>query len=334
MRMGFLQWFPIGDRRLAESAMAELKAMGVTHLRTGFSWADWEDDSRLNPIGVTGREWIAWLYPALKSEGFELLPDFLYTPLHLARPDAAGERRTSHPPQRIEDYVDFLTEAIQLFGDCFDHVEILNEPHLEQEWHVELDPGYELYKELTRLAARRAHELGKKTVLGGIVVHHLEDFLLPRVRENKRFLEDIDVVGIHGFPYCKWGEKHSDKHFSEYAEDFKRALKFACGWTGEIWVTETGFPTQGDPNASEERQAQVFTALTEQEEAARVYWWSLYDLSPDVPSYTESQIGFREEMFYHFGVKTATGEPKLLFKKLAQGAIPLITDRVSEGTPA
>lgn len=47
----------------------------------------------------------------------------------------------------------------------------------------------------------------------------------------------------------------------------------------------------------------------------RVYWYSAYDLHPDV----SHQAGFHEdERHYHFGLKRADGKPKLIFRFLAR----------------
>jgi CDP-paratose 2-epimerase len=313
-KTGFLQWLPIGNKQLVLDTIRDLEQLGCKTLRTGFSWADWENDSRENEAKMTGKEWYAWLFPLLKSEGIDILPNFLYVPVERAREDALHVKRTSHPPENIEDYAQFIEEAIKAHGDCFEYVELLNEPHLKQEWNAELDPDFKLYVEMVRLGAKKARELGKKVVLGGPTAHHL-DWLVERAKD--RLLEDIDVIGFHAFQHCKWGDKHSKKPIDEYAKDFKDELR-PFGFTGEIWLTETGYPTEGEDGVSEERQIEIFKSLEHQKNIARVYWWSLADLHPELQSYTESQIGFREESFYHFGIKTWDGKPKLAFKELTR----------------
>lgn len=312
MIMGFLQWFPLGNRKLVEDTVRDLHAIGCPYLRTGFSWADWEWDSRENEAGMTGKEWYAWLYPYLKDQGIDILPNFLYTPLHRARPDSKGERRTSHPPQNISDYAAFIKEAIEAHGDCFEYVELLNEPHLKQEWNPELDPDFSIYVNMVREAAAAARSLGKKTVLSGPTAHHV-DWLEDRAKQG--IMENIDVVGFHAFQFCKWGEKHSNRSITDYARDIRARME-PFGFTGEVWLTETGYPTAGEEDVNEDRQAEIFRNLLSQSEIERVYWWSLRDLHPELQSYTESQIGFREDSFYHFGIKTHDGRPKALYNYL------------------
>jgi CDP-paratose 2-epimerase len=312
--MGFVQWFPKGDKRLVEATVRDLHATGVTHLRTGFSWADWEWDDRNNPAGMTGKEWFLWLFPYLMREGIDILPDFLYIPLAKARPDEQGIRRVSHPPEHPEEYAAFVGEAIDALGHCFSHVELLNEGHLRQEWNMDLDPDYSIYRDTLIGAAEAAHRKGKKTVLGGPTAHHF-DWLEDRAKDG--VVAHMDVVGFHAFQYSVWGAKHSAKPITEYAKDLKRILA-PHGFSGEVWLTEVGYPTGGEPGVSELMQAEIYEAIFAQDEIARAYWWSLADLDPAAQSYTETQIGWREENFYHFGVKKFDGTPKELYKRLME----------------
>jgi CDP-paratose 2-epimerase len=314
MKTGFLQWLPIGNKQLALDTIRDLHALHCTHLRTGFSWADWARTDRENESKMTGKEWFAWLYTLLRKEGIDILPNFLYIPHDEARADSLGVRRTSHPPEDPEEYALFIEEAILAHGDCFEYLEFLNEPHLKQEWNSELDPDWKIYIAMINGAAKMAKKYGKKTVLGGPTAHHL-DWLIDRAEQG--VLQDIDVVGIHAFQHCKWGDKHSDKSIDQYALDFRKAL-FRYGFAGELWLTETGYPTAGEDGVSEERQVEIFNSLKDLEHVARTYWWSLADLHPETQSYTESQIGFREESFYHFGIKTWDGKPKLLYRELTE----------------
>jgi hypothetical protein len=319
MKMGFLQWLPMGNKKLVEDTIRDFRKLRCHYLRTGFSWADWVREDRDNEARMTGREWYGWLFPLLKKEGIDILPNFLYIPPEEALPDALGVKRTSHPPEDPMEYALFIEEAIKAHGDCFEYVEFLNEPHLKQEWNVDLDPDWRIYEAMIKMASQSAKKHGKKTVLGGPTAHHL-DWLVARAKQG--VLENIDVVGIHAFQGCKWGDKHSAKPIAEYAKDFEREL-LPFGFKGDIWLTETGFPTDGEPGVNEEKQVEMFKKLTEQTELQRVYWWSLADLHPELKSYTESQIGFREESFYHFGIKKYDGKPKLLFNELLDGSIKL-----------
>ncbi|MFP4471498.1 MAG: hypothetical protein ACLFPE_12480, partial [Bacteroidales bacterium] len=87
--MGILEWFHINDYEHVEKAIKGMKELGVKHLRTGVSWADFHTE--------TGAAWYDWLMPRL-AEHFEVLPCFLYTP-----PSIGLEPKTSAPPRNPKD---------------------------------------------------------------------------------------------------------------------------------------------------------------------------------------------------------------------------------------
>ena len=63
--IGLVEWFRPGERDRVERALGHLQRLGVQHLRTGVSWADW--------VAPGGKEWYGWLLPRLHAE-VELLP--------------------------------------------------------------------------------------------------------------------------------------------------------------------------------------------------------------------------------------------------------------------
>src|SRR4030095_5252325 len=71
-RVGMVEYFRRDDRDGVESVLADLRAMGVTDLRTIVSWAEWD-----SPEGST---WYDWLLPRLARE-VNLIPCVLYTSL-------------------------------------------------------------------------------------------------------------------------------------------------------------------------------------------------------------------------------------------------------------
>ena len=73
--LGILEWFRPGERERVERAVADLRRLGVRHLRTGISWADYHRP------GV--HAWYDWLLPTL-ARHFELLPCVLCVPPSLS----------------------------------------------------------------------------------------------------------------------------------------------------------------------------------------------------------------------------------------------------------
>ena len=92
--IGVLQWFHVGEYDKVENTLKDLKTLGINHLRTGVSWADYHTKE--------GQGWYDWLLPKLSKE-VEILPCFLYTP-----PSIGIEHKTSSPPKGPKKYADFM----------------------------------------------------------------------------------------------------------------------------------------------------------------------------------------------------------------------------------
>jgi CDP-paratose 2-epimerase len=285
-----LEWFRPGEYDHVEATLCDLKMLGISELRTGVSWADWHTEQ--------GQAWYDWLLPRLSRE-VNVLPCFTYTP-----PSLGIVSKTSAPPRNPKDYADFLDVMITRFDPHFDCVELWNEPNNIHDWDWRLDPSWQVFCDMMIGAAYWAHQRGKKTVLGGMCPTDPNwlDLLCQRGA-----MQNIDVVGIHGFP----GTWESDWQtwptvIASVQEVLTRHRSEAA-----IWITEAGYSTW---RHDEHRQVQAFDLLLEAP-VPRVYWYSAYDLHPDV----SHQAGFHEdERHYHFGLKRSDGQPKLLFRFLAR----------------
>ncbi len=286
--LGILQWFHMGEYERVEDTLRDLKNLGITHLRTGISWADYYTPE--------GPAWYDWLLPRLAKE-VEILPCFLYTP-----PSIGIEHKTSSPPKGPKKYADFLDVFISRHGEYFEWVELWNEPNNRSEYDYTLDSNWDIFSEMIICAAHWAKTKGKKVALGGMspVDCNWLDYMA-----QKNVLENVDAVGIHGFPDT------FDSHFRPWNDQIDSVRKVLDDHhlQPEIWITEVGFSTwQND----EKKQLQEFVKVTNSS-AERVYWYSLYDLSPSRPTVDGFHMDERE---YFFGLKSCGGKPKLLFRML------------------
>src|SRR5690606_3775635 len=118
-------------------------------------------------------------------------------------------------------------------------------------------------------------------------------------------LENIDAVGIHGFPGS------FDPHFKPWDDQILSVKKVLedHNLQPEIWITEAGYTTW---QLGEKIQLQEFIKAFKSS-ADRVYWYSLYDLAPSMPTVDGFHLDERE---YFFGIKTYKGETKLLYRML------------------
>ena len=283
--IGLLEWFRPGEHARVERALDGLDALGVAHLRTGVSWADF-----LTP---DGRAWYDWLLPALAAR-VDVLPCFSYTPPSLG--EMAG---TNAPPRRLEDYADFLCYCIELYGEHFEWVELWNEPDNHREWNAAFDPDYAKFAAMAGNAAAWARKEGKRTLLGGLAN---ADPNFVSLLHDHGALQHFDAVGVHGFPFS----------FEFYWEGWAKRvgrLRERLDWCErpdcQLWITESGYSTW---RHDERKQLVTFLDAIDAP-AERVYWYSLDDLDPELPTVD----GFHsDEREYHFGLNCADGREKLL----------------------
>lgn len=97
---GICQWFHFEDHRL-DLAVEWLRRLGVRHLRTGLSWADW-----LRP---DAEKWFDHVMK--KLEEFDLTVTFCYTP------EAKGiQPHHTSPPQNIQEFADFCVTMMRRYA--------------------------------------------------------------------------------------------------------------------------------------------------------------------------------------------------------------------------
>ena len=302
---GIVEWFRPGEYSRVDRVLADLKKIGVCHIRTGISWADW--------YGRGGEKWYDWLIPRLAAQA-ELLPCVLYTP-----PSIGEECKTSAPPARLKDYADFIDVLIDRFGDHFEYVELWNEPNNLSEWDWTLDPHWTKFGEMIGGAAYWARKRGKKTVLGGM--SPVDGHWLSRMFQLG-VMDYIDVVGIHGFPdIFDYTWRGWQKNI-----DLINGVLREHGSGSEVWVTEAGFSTW---QYDERKQMSVFLEYLDAP-AKRLYWYGVDDLDPALAAVDRYHLDERE---YYFGLRRADGEPKLLFRLLEQGGVEAVRSLVRKTEP-
>lgn len=305
--IGLVEWLRPGDHDRVEALLADMKRLGIRHLRTGVSWADC--------YLPEGRDWYGWLLKRLSRE-VEVLPCVTYTP-----PSIGEVAKTSAPPCDLKAYADFLDTLVTDHGDCFEWIELWNEPNNLNDWDWRLDPAWNKFAHMVVLASYWMHERGKKTVLGGMCP--TDPNWMARMRDLGA-LGAVDAVSLHGFPGT-W--THDGKEWGRHVEDVRAVLE-GMDRQPEFWITEAGYSTW---RHDEPTQAQVFLDLLKAP-VERAYWYAWSDLDNTIAS----QEGFHvDERHYHFGLRTAEGREKLLFRLLAKGGIEEVrrTDAHSSHKP-
>lgn len=98
--LGLCQWFHFEDHRLDE-AVEWFHRLGVKHVRTGLSWADWFRPNAL--------EWFDRQMAAL--EPFDVTLTFCFTPEH-----AGIAPHYTSPPREIEGFAEFCVEMTHRYA--------------------------------------------------------------------------------------------------------------------------------------------------------------------------------------------------------------------------
>jgi CDP-paratose 2-epimerase len=300
-RMGICQWFHFHDYESVERTTSLLRDLGVKHLRTGISWADF-----LRP---GGKEWYDWQMKQL--DGFEILLSIWHTP-----PSISEGNSCSSPPRRLRDYADFIDTVINEYQDQFAALELWNEPNNKLKWNFErFDPHWSKFAQMIGDAAHWAKHRGVKTVLGGMIPvdHHWLNLM-----EWHGVLKYIDVVGIHAFPGMWWpGQPNWDWH--EKWKGWNEKIAYIQQHTNgkPVWVTETGIATW---DLALKRISKYELQVKMLEDVAnsnvdRFYWYSLIDLDPN----RDAIEGFHvDENEYHMGLIRHDGTPKHAFYRLKE----------------
>lgn len=290
--LGVCQWFHYEAYRDVETAVEHLHALGIRHLRTGISWADFHRPG--------GKRWYDWQMAQLAE--FDVLLSIWHTP-----PSIAVGGVCASPPVRLEDYADFVAQVIDTYGDGFETLELWNEPNNRLKWDFErFDPDWCLFGTMVREAAVVARRRERPAILGGMIP---VDPSWIRLMGDYGVLEHLDAIAIHAFPDMWWPNHPNWDWYAHWQGWDEKVQKAAVASGLPVWITETGLATW-DLDASAPARFRLQTQRLEwaaQAPAERIYWYSLIDLDPQ----REAIEGFHvDENEYHMGLATFDGEAK------------------------
>lgn len=188
-------------------------------------------------------------------------------------------------------------------------VMIWNEPNNASHWDFELDPGWQVFARMARLAADAVAAENPRLlrVLGGISP------IDPKFIDNmsaQGVLDHVDVVAVHGFP-LDWNHWQID----EWPE---RLGAIQTVTDLPVWITEVGVSTFGAEEVQEfglQRTAELLCGR-----APRIHWYSLYDLPRAWPATTRHREAEGSSYYRHFymGLLREDGSPKRAARLFAE----------------
>jgi CDP-paratose 2-epimerase len=288
-KVGLAQWFSLNQFDEVEGALEDLKKLNISHLRTNISWSDWNRPE--------AKEWYDWLFKTIGTK-VEVMPCILHTPLSYG-----NNQETALPSLDSKVFAEFVETIISNYGQYFEYIELWNEPNNPLMYDHSRDREWRVFAQMIEAAANVCHQKEKKAVLGGM--SPVDPKWLQQMFDHKA-MDNIDVVGIHGYPdVFDYNWKGWDTQISGIRDILEKNNSNA-----ELWITEAGFSTW---QKNERRQVKEFIKAISAK-AERVYWYSLKDLSSGAAGKTGFHLDERE---YFFGLKAADGAPKLLYTLLA-----------------
>ena len=307
-RFGFVEWFRPGERDRVLAAVAGMRAVDASILRTHLSWATYHT--------AEGADWYDWLIPTL-SQHFDLLPCIHYTPPSLSRTG-----RSSGPPVRLKDFPDFVDHVLTRYGSHFEHIELWNEPNNLLDWDWRVDPEWHLFCEMIGAAAYWTKHRGWKPVLGGPCPFDPHWFDLMGQRG---VLDCVSAVGFHAFPGTWDSEAGGWLGYSAHIATMQAVLE-KYNPAAEVWITEAGYSTwRGDEL---EQVARFRSALAAP--ASRLYWYGWQD----IPHSVAVQEGvYFDPRHYHLGITNIAGRPKMLHRILESGGVQEFNKTVVKPIP-
>jgi beta-xylosidase len=184
-------------------------------------------------------------------------------------------------------------------------VNFWNEPNNKSHWDFEVDPDWNIFSEMVKLAAlaAKAENPGILRVLGGM--SPIDPFFLIRLKDAG-VLDNMNAVAVHGFPL--------DWNLWNINEWPNKITEIEAVTDLPVWVTEVGVSSFGAEEVQEfgfQRTAELLSGRVD-----RIHWYSLYDLPKAWEATTRHREAEGSSYYRHFymGLLREDGTPKFALK--------------------
>jgi beta-xylosidase len=180
-----------------------------------------------------------------------------------------------------------------------------NEPNNKSHWDQSLDPEWDAFARLVRLAGEAVGRVrpGLTRVLGGI--SPIDPHFIRRM-EARGVLDVVDAVAVHGFP-LDWNHWKLNS-WPERLQEIQAVTVLP------VWVSEVGISSFGAEEVQEFGLCRTAELLRGR--APRIHWYSLYDLPQAWPATTRHREAEGSSYYRHFymGLLHEDGTPKLALR--------------------
>jgi hypothetical protein len=199
---------------------ALLDEMGAIWISETFYWDMIEPQQ-----GVFNFSWYDFFVNTAKENGKKIIAIMAYeTPW-------TGDKRKHISSQNIPHFLNYLDVVVNHFKDRVDVWQIWNEPNF-MFWNG----SDKEFFELSRLSAQRIRETDPDAfIIGGGLWRTPKGFIKDMY--NAGGFENLDAISFH--PYAI-----NPKGSMKLHDDFIKMMA-ELNFTGEVWITEVGYPTGG-----------------------------------------------------------------------------------------
>ncbi|GHU98450.1 hypothetical protein FACS189483_06490 [Spirochaetia bacterium] len=179
-----------------------------------------------------------------------------------------GKTRRYIAPENIPLFLTFVENTVRRYRDKVDAWEIWNEPN-----GLFWNGSQKEFFELTKAAAQKIREVDPDAIILAGAFWRVPESYVRGIFESGA-IEQVSAIAFH--PYGV------DPRESVKLYDRMTAILSRYNYTGDIWVTETGYPTGGwYPNRASENDLPAYVVKTITGLAARgartVFWYQLFD---------------------------------------------------------
>jgi len=256
------------------------------------------------------------MVPDLRPDGFPLVHIFGLVVLFFTlrdRPESKQATKVFFVPSDRANRDPVLSPdktgiIVEFRSTMVEAVVLWNEPNNLSHWNFHLDPGWERFSDMARLASKAIRNVNPELtiVLGGVSACD-NDFL--RLMANRGVIDCVDAVGVHGFP-LDWN------HWR--IEEWPDRINEAAEVTGKpVWVLEVGASSFGAEEVQAfglERTVELLSGKTD-----RIHWYSLFDLPAAWPAETRHKEAEGSSYYRHYYLGLIRDDGKL---KLAARHFP------------
>jgi hypothetical protein len=263
--------------------------LGAKWVQRTFNWRDIESGTKGNWQWTTYDNFVNGAI----ARGYKIFAVLAYANMWTVTGTEASNNNDKNyiTPDHYEDYCNFVTAVIARYGDKISGYSIWNEPNENPRFWT--GTAEEMW-DLTTAAGAAARQAIRQYNPGGELVGGVLNVLAPDIWTRGFFVSgamaQMDGIAFH--PYMPNGNNAYlvTKSFNNVAARY--------GFADKIWITEMGFPTNGqysscvEEDRMPEEVIKTIVLLATGGAARHIFWYQLFDPNSPVAANSEDWFGF------------------------------------------